>query len=354
MKLCLIGDFSGTPDEGMKNISYSIYTQLSCRHDVITINSRDILKPLTQVRIKKFKPQIIHYLHGPTIKSLILLRYLKILGSETGSIVKTVVSATRPYFSKFTQKLVPYLNPDLVLTQSEKFENFFATNGCDVAFFPNGVDLNKFSPVDAKEKLCLRKQLNIPEDKKIILHVGHIKANRRLEFFIEVQKMKGIQVVVAGGTHEKADEVLKDNLIKNNIIVVHAYLNDISVLYKAADLYVFPIKDNSAELPENYNQIGAIDLPLSILEAMGCNLPVITTRFGALPRLFRPRDGFIFAQRKDLILDLIQAAPVNMDAGTRNMVAPLDWTQVIEGLERRYRVLINTSDIGFGYFMEPQ
>lgn len=354
MRLCLIGDFSGTPDEGMKNVSRTIYTLLSQRHDVIAVTSRDILKPQTQARIRAFDSQIIHYLHGPTIKSLVLLKYLKMLTSEAGNSVKTIVSATRPYFSKITEKFVPYLKPDLVLTQSEKFETFFKTNGCAVTFFPNGVDLSKFAPADPDEKTTLRKQLNLPESKKIVLHVGHIKANRKLDFFMDVQKMDGVQVVVAGGTHEKADEDLKDELVRNKIIVVHEYLKDISVLYKAADLYVFPIEDDKTGMPDSYNQIGAIDLPLSILEAMGCNLPIITTQFGALPRLFNPQDGFVFAQRKELIMDLIQAMPAKLDAGTRTMVAPLDWNQVVEGLERRYRMLIKPSDIGFGYSMQPQ
>ncbi len=348
MKICLIGDFSGTPDEGMKNVSRSTFTRLSHRHNVMALTTRDILNPVVQYRLRVFSPDIIHYLHGPTIKSLAMLKYLKTV--TTGLAAKTVVSATRPYFSKLSRKMVPYLKPDLVLTQSLKFESFFKRNGCSVAFFPNGVDLKKFAPVDTKTKAALRKTLGLPADKKIVLHVGHIKPNRKLDFFMDVQKMDGIQVVVAGGTHEKADHQLKQRLIDSGIIVVHKYLKDISVLYKAADLYLFPIRDKKQGMPADYNQIGAIDLPLSILEAMGCNLPVITTHFGALPRLFTAGDGFVFADQKALILDLVRAMPVNEDAGTRAMAAPLDWQQVIDSLIRRYRTLISKPDTGFGLY----
>ncbi len=354
MKLCLIGDFSGTPDEGMKNISRTLYTLLSDRHEVMAVTSREILNPVTQYKIRAFKPQIIHYLHGPTIKSLILLKYLKTMIMGAGYSVKTIVSATRPYFSRVSKKLVPFLRPNLVLTQSEKFEAFFKHHGCSVTFFPNGVNLNKFAPVGRKEKMQLRKHLSLPEDKKIVLHVGHIKPNRKLDIFIDIQKIDNVQVVIAGGTHEKADNRLKQHLIDNGIIVVHEYLEDISVLYKAADLYLFPIQDKKSGMPEDYNQIGAIDLPLSILEAMGCNLPVITARFGALPRLFEQQDGFIFASKKSLILNLVRAIPTNGDPGTRNMVVPLDWNQVIDGLERRYRQLIDSPDVGLDWYMQPE
>lgn len=40
------------------------------------------------------------------------------------------------------------------------------------------MDLSKFSPAGIEEKALIRKQLNLPEDKKIVLHVGHIKPNR--------------------------------------------------------------------------------------------------------------------------------------------------------------------------------
>ena len=341
MRLCLIGDFSGTPDEGMKNVSRTTHTILSGNHDVLAINSRDLLNPFTQMEIRRHKPQVIHYLHGPTIKSLALIKYLKVVTSGGGTQVKTIVSATRPYFSRVSQQLVPYVKPDLVLTQSDKFEAFFKKNGCAVTFFPNGVDIKKFAPVEIEEKAGIRRELNLPEDKKIVLHVGHIKPNRKLGFFMDVQKMKGVQVVIAGGTHEKADEALKQRLMDSGIIVIHEYLEDVSLLYKASDLYLFPIENSKSNMPDHYNQVGAIDLPLSILEAMGCNLPVITTRFGALPRLFEPHDGFMFVDRKDLICDLIRAMPLKKDAGTRCMVEPLDWRQVINRLEQHYQNLIN-------------
>lgn len=340
MRLCLIGDFSGTPDEGMKNVSHSTYEFLSQAHNVMALIPRNIFKQGTIKRLKQFNPSIIHYLHGPTFRSLALLKAMKFI---TGPDVKTIVSATRPYFSRLTRKMVPFLAPDLILTQSLKFETFFKNLGCNVNFFPNGVDLNKFSAVDTKTKMRLRRELGFPMDKKIILHVGHIKSNRKLDFFIKVQNMTEIQVVVAGGTHEKSDEALKERLINAGIIVIHKYLKDISILYKASDLYLFPIKDLKTTLPDDYNQIGAIDLPLSILEAMGCNLPVLSTRFGALPRLFKARNGFAYADNKaDMIKKILPMTRIK-NPGTRRMVKPLDWPKIIKALEIRYRRVMEKS-----------
>ena len=114
--------------------------------------------------------------------------------------------------------------------------------------------------------MALRQSLNLPADQTVILHVGHIKPNRQLDIFFRIQQMEGFQVVVAGGTHEAADEDLKERLIEAGIIVVHTYMPDISVLYKACDLYLFPIKDKGRRQGAGYNTLGAIDIPLSVLD----------------------------------------------------------------------------------------
>ena len=127
MHICLLGDFSGNPDEGMKNISHNIKERLKLKQKVLSLNSRDALKKSFVKSIRSFQSDIIHYLHGPTIRSLIILRIARIL---SGNSPKTIISATRPYFSIFSRWAVPFFKPDLILTQSSKFEAFFKVCHC--------------------------------------------------------------------------------------------------------------------------------------------------------------------------------------------------------------------------------
>ena len=115
MRICLFGDFSGKPDEGMKNVSHNIKERLKMSHTILALNSRDILNKSFVNSIRSFKSDIIHYLHGPTIRSLIILKVARYI---SGNRPKTIVSATRPYFSKFSMWAVQLLKPDLILTQS--------------------------------------------------------------------------------------------------------------------------------------------------------------------------------------------------------------------------------------------
>jgi len=136
MKICLLGDFLGTPDEGMKNISHTLKDKIGKRHDLMAFGLKEVLSLSNIKKLRVFSPQIIHYLHGPTIRSLIILRLVKLL---VGSNVKIVVSATRPYFPKSVKWLIPYVIPDLFLTQSQRFEKFILKYNAKISFFPNGV-----------------------------------------------------------------------------------------------------------------------------------------------------------------------------------------------------------------------
>ena len=337
MRICLVGDFRGNPDEGMKNVSKNILKGLLLNNDVLAINSRDVYRKAFLAKIRSFKPEIIHYLHGPTIRSLI---FLKVAKCFSGSRPKAIISATRPYFSKFSRWAIPLFKPDLVLTQSIRFEAFFEEKGFRVKFFPNGVDCQKFIPVTETDKLYRRKKFDLPENKKIILHVGHIKTNRNLEVFKEIQQIENVQVVIVGSITGRADERLKEDLQKAGIKVFNKLYNDISQCYKMSDLYVFPVKAAGNKLPDSYNQVGAIDLPLSVLEAMACNLPVITTRFGALQRLFQPGDGFHYAEDEADIIAKVKNFFFKNVCETRQKVLPYDWGRIVARIEMEYRHIL--------------
>lgn len=340
MRICLLGDFSGNPDEGMKNVSRNIRKRLQVNHDVLALNSRDILRQAFHVHIRAFKPEIIHYLHGPTIRSLIILKLAKLL---SGNNARTVCSATKPYFSRVSRRLLPLLKPDLILTQSLIWEEFFKSKGFRIHFFPNGIDTSKFRPAAGDEKLGLREKCGISYSEFIVLHVGHIRRNRNLEIFKRIQKIPGLQVVIVGGTTNPADEALKSELIYSGCRVYHHYINDISEVYKMADLYVFPTKYNHKSLPKSYNEIGAVDLPLSVLEAMAVNLPIITTRFGGLPRLFDEKEGFYFCPNEQSIFKQVKNVVDSKGlqfVNTRVQVMPLSWTNIIQRLKNLYKNIL--------------
>lgn len=338
MRICLLADFSGNPDEGMKNVSQNIKERLALRYNILALNSRDTLKKSFVRSIRSFQPEIIHYLHGPTLRSLIILKLAKLL---SGNNARTVCSATKPYFSKASRDLLLFLKPDLILTQSLIWEEFFENRGFQVKYIPNGIDTLRFNPATGDEKRKLRKKWGISCDAFVVLHVGHIRRNRNLDIFKRIQALSGVQTVIVGGTTTQTDETLKEELISVGCKVYHQYISHISGLYKEADLYVFPTKYSHVRLPQSYNEIGAVDMPLSVLEAMACNLPVVTTRFGALPRLFDQGGGLHYVEdEEDIIVNVTNFSSENV-CRTREKVLPYDWKQIVGRIESEYQQLFH-------------
>ncbi len=81
-----------------------------------------------------------------------------------------------------------------------------------------------------------------------------------------------------------------------DVKVIDEFTPDISRIYKMSDVYVFPVVSNT----------NAIDMPLSILEAMASNLPIVTTRFGGLPYYFKEDSGFRYFNSAEELVELVK------------------------------------------------
>ena len=106
--------------------------------------------------------------------------------------------------------------------------------------------------------------------------MASMQKERNLDIFKTIQKDDGYQVVIVGRETEIADKQLMRELQEAGCLVWIKHFSNIEDIYNLADCYVFPTIQEKA----------CIESPLSVLEAMACNLPVVTTRFGALASIF--------------------------------------------------------------------
>ena len=195
---------------------------------------------------------------------------------------------------------------------------------------PNGVDLEKFVPVSKEIKSELRKKYEIDENKFVVLHIGHITKVRNLEVFKELQKRDTNQVVIIGSPSVRMEKKVFCDLEREGCLVWRTPIKNIEELYELSDCYVFPTVEKE----------GCIQLPISVMEAMACNLPVISTRFGALSRVFSEGEGLTFANKEAEIVDgLEKLKDGGMEVKTREKVLAYSWESVAEKLEGIYEQL---------------
>ena len=138
MKIALVSNFTKPYDEGMKKVGFSYYFTMKRRNiEVLPIHPRQLISNV--FFLKKYNPDIIHYVPGPSILSLILLRIIKKFFRNP----KCVVTFTHPQYL-FSFKLVKLFKPDLALAQSKDIFQKLNKNKIKSKYFPNGVDTSKF------------------------------------------------------------------------------------------------------------------------------------------------------------------------------------------------------------------
>jgi glycosyltransferase involved in cell wall biosynthesis len=329
MRICILGSYAGRADEGMANISHYIYSALQAHHvDVFFLNVGDSRYLKFWKRIIKHRPDVVHYISAPTSKQLILLKIIQLLSGS-----RTVVSATQPVLhkSRFFKTFSGFLKPDLVLVQSDRSQAFFNDIGFNNRFVQNGVDLARFVPLDEQKRNIIRERFEFSEKDFIILHVGPVSHERNQRALVKFQSSSTKILLIVSLTNP-SDARAYEELIKNKITVRREYFPNIEEIYAMADVYIWPV----------HKELAGVDIPLSILEAMSCNLPVITTRYGALNRIFQQGDGLFFINSEKEIEDIIpKIKGGKIKINTRRKVESMSWKEVTHLIAEIYKKVYN-------------
>ena len=220
--------------------------------------------------------------------------------------------------------LVRMLRPDRVLTPSQKLLADLTCLGVRTSLVPMGVDTRRFRPVGIDERRRLREAYKVPTHRPVILHVGHLQRYRNLEWMVQLSNVCNATSIVVGGTASGADPKVVEALCAGKLRVIHEYLPRIEQIYQLADVYCFPV----------LSERGAIGMPLSVLEAMACNLAVVTTAFGSLPSVLGTTEGLLYAETPAAFIAATQAA-LRLPKGavrTRACVRRYSWDNVLETL----------------------
>lgn len=302
-KVLLISEVFNPPyDEGIKKTVYNLYDALNskyelqviCRVGPINIQNVSCISTNKLFVSRKLKAQIVAFgpdtiIYFPFASSTFAGFVRHFIISHFFSSARQIMIALQPKPLKRWQKMmVRFFKPSIVLTPSPLLQDMLNELGIENELLPLYTDLSKFVPINSSSKKSdLRKKYGIASEAYVISHMGHLNEGRNLGSLIELQK-SGCQVVVVGSSSTPIDSVgplmLKLDLERNGIIILDGYIENIEEIYQLSDLYIFPV------LAPN----SSIGLPLSILEARACGIPVITTDFGSVKYYLGDDHGGIF------------------------------------------------------------
>jgi glycosyltransferase involved in cell wall biosynthesis len=162
-----------------------------------------------------------------------------------------------------------------------------------IHLIPNGVDTTRFAPVNAKQKSFLREKLNLPQAAIIAIYTGRLVSYKGLPLLLKVWdeircRHESVILLLAGtgglDIHnceaQLRDYVTSAGLGKN--VCFLGSIQNIPEYLQAADLFVFPTENDA--------------FPSSIVEAMACALPVVTTPVGAIKTIVAHQETGLIVQ----------------------------------------------------------
>ena len=162
-----------------------------------------------------------------------------------------------------------------------------------IHLIPNGVDTTRFAPVEPRQKSSLREKLKLPQNVTIAIFTGRLVSYKGLPLLLRVWKEirckhENVLLLLAGtgglDIHNCEAELrgyVKAAGLEKDVIFLGGVQN-VSEYLQAADLFAFPTENDA--------------FPSSIVEAMACALPVVTTPVGAIKTIVTHRETGLLVQ----------------------------------------------------------
>jgi glycosyltransferase involved in cell wall biosynthesis len=234
--------------------------------------------------LKKRKVDVVHF-HSPLFTFLHGLLTKKefplIMTSHYLLNVKLSNSASFIYNS-FIKRMTLYIarHVDKIICVNEDYIPIFEKWGVDpkkLVFIPNGVDINKFSPGISKIKDKFK-------DRKIIIYFGRLHYQKNVDLLIKSfkyvkEKIKNVNLIIIGSGTDF--DKLKKMSSNDEDIIMTGFLQDEDLIdyLRAADVVVFPSRGENASF--------------TIMEAMSCELPVISSDVGNANKILGDGRGIL-------------------------------------------------------------
>ncbi|MDI6735723.1 MAG: glycosyltransferase family 4 protein [bacterium] len=277
----------------------------------------------------------VHFLYPDGFAGILIRKFLHkpviitVHGSDVNLYFKyPVIRFLNTYASK---------NADGIITVASSLKDKLIEAGVPgekITVILNGLDTNKFHHLPKNE---MRKELNLPLDRQILLSIGNLIEIKGFHYLIKAIseiKKRGtplLSIIIGEGEYKKLLQKLIDDLgLGSYVWLIGSKLKDeLPKWYNAADLFCL------SSLSEG--------CPLVLLESLSCGTPVVATDVGGCSEIISPDSGILVkpGDITELMNGILKGFETKWDMDkVINTVERNRWERVIENIVSKFNSVL--------------
>lgn len=244
---------------------------------------------------------------------------------------RTVIKVVTPYL----KSVMSYLH-ELTAVSLSGAEYASTLTDQPITIIPNGIDLNKYKPLPAKDKA--------KATGKTILYVGRLEGRKGVKYLLRAFKVysekhpKDKLVIVGDGPDREKLELMTEDLELNHVSFLGFVPEDKKLkLFSEADLFISP-----ALFGESFGIVLLEAMAMGVVTVAGNNSGYsdLMQGVGALS-IVNPEDAEEFARRIDLLMheEVLREAWLNW---AKDYVKQFDYPKVVKQYEDFYKKALKT------------
>lgn len=221
--------------------------------------------------------------------------------------IPTVFEIHRPFESALGARIARHiLNSPRVTTVAISnalreycIEHYWVSNPQRLIVMHDGVDLDAFCSLPPKD--AIRRELNIPLDKKVICYAGSLYKGRGVETLLRLARSlrDDMMILIVGGRKEDLAK-LKEPLgsLPGNVrIEGHVPHGIVPKYLKASDILVMPYEKDAQDIRGSL--IGEFMSPLKMFEYMASGTPIVSSDLMVIQEVLRDGENALLFRAGD-------------------------------------------------------